>query len=117
MSKAGTENTTKSAPEEDDASIKTDISEDGQVPTYGVLKTELQTPSPDGGAVEESFDGTSVDLSKSPFPINNEIFEGLIHIMMRDLPGNTYTFDGEKEVLWEMQIQVSVCVLVCVCVC
>lgn len=78
---------------------------EAEVPTYGELKTRLQTPSPDGGPVAETFDGTEIDLSKSPFPVNNDLFEGQIHIMMRDLPGNTYDFNGEKEVLWEIQIQ------------
>jgi hypothetical protein len=112
MSTAVTGNTNKVAPEADEASaatIKTNLSEDGQIPTFGELVTELQTPSSDGGPVEESFQGTNVDLTKSPFPINNDLFEGLIHILMRDLPGNKYTFDGEKEVLWEIQIQVSSC--------
>jgi hypothetical protein len=110
MSNAVPGNASKVAPEADETSsstIKTYLSEEGQVPTFGELVTQLQTPSSDGGAVPESFDGTNVDLSKSPFPVNNDLFEGLIHILMRDLPGNKYTFDGEKEVLWEIQIQVS----------
>lgn len=92
-----------------DADIETVITEvaETEVPKYGELKTTLQTPSPDGGTVPESFSGTEVDLSKSPFPVNNDLFEGFIHIMMRDLPNNTYDFDGEKEVLWEIQMQVS----------
>lgn len=75
------------------------------VPTYGELETEIQTPSPDGSVVSEGFDGTLIDLEKSPFPINNDLFEGQIHVMMRDLPNNTFDFAGEKEVLWEIQIQ------------
>jgi len=74
--------------------------------TYGELQTQIQTPSSNGSAVIEGFEGTSIDLAKSPFPINNDLFEGLIHVLMRDLPGNTYDFDGEKGVLWEIQIQV-----------
>eukprot|EP01083_Nonionella_stella_P072536 195629_1 len=89
-----------------DADLETVITEaEAEVPKYGELKTTLQTPSPDGSFVPESFLGTDVDLSKSPFPVNNEFFEGFIHIMMRDLPNNTYDFDGEKEVLWEIQMQ------------
>ncbi len=82
--------------------------DEAEVPTYGELKTSLQTPSLDGGPVPESFEGTQIDLSKSPFPVNNDLFEGQIHIMMRDLPCNTYDFNGEKEVLWELQMQVSI---------
>ena len=78
----------------------------GDVVTYGELHTQVQTPSPDGAAIEEGFDGTNIDLLKTPFPINNDLFEGLIHVLMRDLPGNTYDFDGDKDVLWEIQIQV-----------
>lgn len=97
---------TQIAPEEPDIStLKIAEEKEDDVPTYGELATQLQTPSPDGGEVPDSFDGTSVDLKESPFPVNNDFFEGLVHIMMRDLPGNKYTFDGEKEVLWEMQIQ------------
>lgn len=107
MSNAVSVNSTKIAPAADiPAEVAAAAAEDeGKVPTYGELVTQLQTPSPDGGIVEESFEGTNVDLSKSPFPVNNEFFEGLIHIMMRDMPGNTYDFDGEKEVLWEIQMQ------------
>lgn len=108
MSNAVSVNSTKIVPEVDEdssATIKTNLSDDGQIPSFGELVTQLQTPSSDGGPVEESFDGTAVDLTKSPFPVNNDLFEGLIHILMRDLPGNKYTFDGEKEVLWEIQIQ------------
>lgn len=75
------------------------------VQTYGELETEIQTPSPDGTMVGEGFNGTSIDLEKSPFAISNDLFEGQIHVMMRDLPNNTYDFAGEKEVLWEIQIQ------------
>ena len=82
------------------------LNDKGDVVTYGELQTQVQTPSPDGTAVGESFDGTNIDLMKSPFPINNDLFEGFIHVLMRDLPGNTYDFAGEKEVLWEIQIQV-----------
>lgn len=81
--------------------------EENEVVTYGELQTQIQTPSPNGTAVGEGFDGSNIDLQKSPFPINNDLFEGLIHVLMRDLPGNTYDFDGEKGVLWEIQIQVS----------
>jgi len=97
---------TKIAPEVPDiSSLNIAAEEETEVPSYGELSTQIQTASPDGGAVEESFDGTAVDLSKSPFPINNDFFEGLIHVMMRDMPGNTYDFDGQKEVLWEIQMQ------------
>ena len=83
------------------------LEENDKVVTYGELQTQIQTPSPNGTAVGEGFDGSNIDLQKSPFPINNDLFEGLIHVLMRDLPGNTYDFDGEKGVLWEIQIQVS----------
>lgn len=83
------------------------MSEEGQEQfQFGELQTIIQTPSPNGSAVEESFSGTPIDLTKSPFAINNDLFEGFVHIMMRDLPGNSYTFDGDKDVLWEIQIQV-----------
>lgn len=101
----------KIAPDEDQAAaevesdVKVTLTKDADVPTYGELKTSLQTPVEDGFEANQGFEGTSVDLNKSPFPVNNDLFEGLIHIMMRDLPGNTYDFDGEKEVLWEIQIQ------------
>ena len=78
----------------------------GEVPTYGELQTQIQTPSTNGTNIEDVFHGTAVDLAKSPFPISNDLFEGKIHVLMRDLPGNTYDFAGEKEVLWEIQIQV-----------
>jgi hypothetical protein len=103
-------NAKKIAPEVDEESsntLNTASSDDAKVPVFGELITQIQTPSPDGGAVAESFDGSNLDLTKSPFPINNDLFDGLVHIMMRDLPGNTYTFDGEKQVLWEIQIQVG----------
>jgi hypothetical protein len=109
MSNAVSVNSTKVAPEADSSALKDTaaaVANEGQVPTYGELGTQLQTPSPDGGVVEESFNGTNADLSKSPFAVNNDFFEGLIHIMMRDMPGNTYDFDGQKEVLWEIQMQV-----------
>ena len=82
--------------------------EDEQAPSYGVLQTQIQTPSPDGGVVDESFDGTAIDLTKSPFDVDNDLFKGKIHVLMRDLPGNMYNFNGEKEVLWEIQIQVRI---------
>ena len=105
-------NASKIAPEADETSSSTTNKTTGseerdEVLVFGELVTQLQTPSPEGGEVKETFDGTNIDLTQSPFPVNNELFEGLIHIMMRDLPGNTYTFDGEKEVLWEIQIQVG----------
>lgn len=75
------------------------------VPTYGELQTQIQSPSAEGLAVGEGFDGTAIDLAKSPFPIKNDLFEGQLHVLMRDLPGNTYDFAGEKGVLWEIQIQ------------
>ena len=110
MSNAVSVNSTKIAPaaESSDAAAKdaSALADEGQVPTYGELVTQIQTPSPDGGVVEEGFDGTNIDLSKTPFVVNNDFFEGLIHILMRDMPGNTYDFDGQKEVLWEIQIQV-----------
>eukprot|EP01083_Nonionella_stella_P316014 1143612_1 len=81
-----------------DADLETVITEaEAEVPKYGELKTTLQTPSPDGSFVPESFSGTDVDLSKSPFPVNNEFFEGFIHIMMRDLPNNTYDSMGRRK--------------------
>ena len=88
-------------------SVQSLASNDDDVLTYGELQTQVQTPTQDGSAASESFDGTSIDLVKSPFEINNDLFEGLIHVLMRDLPGNTYDFDGDKDVLWEIQIQVS----------
>ncbi len=98
----------EAAVEDVDAASKASLAkEESAVPVFGELITSLQTPSETGGPVEESFLGTDIDLTKSPFPVNNDLFEGLIHILMRDLPGNTYTFDGEKQVLWEIQIQVG----------
>lgn len=84
------------------------LEQNGEAPTYGELQTEIQTPSPDGTKVEEGFAGSGIDLAKSPFPISNDLFEGKIHVLMRDLPANTYDFDGDKDVLWEIQIQVSI---------
>ncbi len=86
-------------------SIVVETEED--VLTYGELQTQVQTPTQDESPASDSFDGTSIDLAKSPFEINNDLFEGLIHVLMRDLPGNTYDFDGDKDVLWEIQIQVG----------
>ena len=99
--------------------IKALNDQDGEVPTYGELQTQIQSPSAEGLAVGEGFDGTSIDLAKSPFPIKNDLFEGQIHVLMRDLPGNTYDFAGEKEVLWEIQIQVGgfLCRLVFIAFC
>lgn len=85
--------------------VTANTQDEAHVPTYGELKTTLQTPSPDGSVVAETFTGTQVDLSKSPFPIKNDLFEGVIHFLLRDLPSNTYKFNGEKDVLWELQIQ------------
>jgi hypothetical protein len=73
--------------------------------TYGELQTQILTQTGDEIA-GEGFDGTSIDLAKSPFPINNDLFEGQIIFLLRDLPGNTYDFDGDKSVLWEIQMQV-----------
>lgn len=93
--------------EKSEATIEETISEEGLDQfQYGELETTIQTPSPDGTEVPEGFTGTPIDLTKSPFRINNDLFEGFVHIMMRDLPGNSYTFDGDKDVLWEIQIQV-----------
>lgn len=78
-----------------------------EIPTYGELQTQIQTPNAEGLAAGEGFEGTAIDLAKSPFPIKNDLFEGQIHVLMRDLPGNTYDFAGEKGVLWEIQIQVG----------
>ena len=94
--------------EKSEATMEEIASEEGQEQfQFGELETTIQTPSSDGTAVPEGFTGTPIDLTKSPFPINNDLFEGFVHIMMRDLPGNSYTFDGDKDVLWEIQIQVS----------
>lgn len=92
--------------EKSEATMEEIASEEGQDQfQFGELETTIQTPSSDGTAVPEGFTGTPIDLTKSPFPINNDLFEGFVHIMMRDLPGNSYTFDGDKDVLWEIQIQ------------
>lgn len=91
---------------ETETTANADLQEDSsQVPSYGELNTTLQTPVPDGEEASQGFEGTGVDLEKSPFPVKNDLFEGLVHIIMRDLPGNTYDFDGETNVLWEIQIQ------------
>jgi len=94
----------------DEATVASEVSqanaaaEQAEVPVYGQLKTSIVTPT-EGNEADQGFDGSFVDLSKSPFPIKNDVFEGLVHILMRDLPGNTYDFDGDKDVLWEIQIQ------------
>ena len=75
----------EAAVEDLDAASKASLAkEESAVPVFGELITCLQTPSETGGEVEESFDGTNVDLTKSPFPVNNDLFEGLIQILMRD---------------------------------
>jgi len=74
-------------------------------PVYGELVASIQKPSPEGLRVEEGFDGIHVDLEKSPFLVKNDLFDGLVHVLLRDLPGNTYDFDGDPDVLWEIQIQ------------
>ena len=79
--------------------------EKDEVPIYGELRTTVQTPSGSEMNVINNFEGTQVDLQDSPFTISNDLFEGKLHVLLRDLPGNTYDFDGEKGVLWEMQIQ------------
>jgi hypothetical protein len=74
-----------------------------EVPIYGELRTTIQTPSENEMNVSNDFEGTQIDLQDSPFTISNDLFEGKLHILLRDLPGNTYDFDGEKGVLWEMR--------------
>lgn len=83
------------------------IDDSDPVPIYGELETTIQTHSPEGTRIEEGFEGTNVDLKKSPYVVKNDLFDGLLHVMIRDLPGNTYDFDGDKDVLWEVQMQVS----------
>lgn len=90
---------------ESEAGIKAATLEESEIPVYGELTTSVLTAVPDGVEASQDFEGTLVDLNKTPFPINNDLFEGLVQILMRDLPGNTYDFNGEKEVLWEIQIQ------------
>mmetsp|Transcript_27129 Transcript_27129/g.31022 ORF Transcript_27129/g.31022 Transcript_27129/m.31022 type:complete len:310 (+) Transcript_27129:91-1020(+) len=87
------------------SSVNAALASEDDVLTYGELQSQVLPPSNDGSSAGESFEGTSVDLAKSPFEINNELFEGKLHVLMRDLPGNTYDFDGDKDVLWEIQIQ------------
>lgn len=81
------------------------IDDSDPVPIYGELETTIQTHSPEGTRIEEGFEGTNVDLKKSPYVVKNDLFDGLLHVMIRDLPGNTYDFDGDKDVLWEVQMQ------------
>ncbi len=90
----------------DDDIVPTEIG--AEVPTYGKLRTTVQTPSPVGGPIAETFEGTQVDLEKSPYLVNNDLFEGQVHTMFRDVPGNNHDFNGDEEVLWEIQIQVSI---------
>ena len=79
--------------------------EEDEVPIYGELRTTIQTSSESEMNILNDFEGTPIDLQNSPFTVSNDLFEGKIHMLLRDLPGNTYDFDGEKGVLWEMQIQ------------
>jgi len=83
----------------------TKIDDSNSVVLCGELETTIQTHSPEGTHIEEGFEGTNVDLKESPFLVKNDLFDGLLHVMIRDLPGNAYDFDGEKDVLWEVQIQ------------
>jgi len=85
--------------------MSSQIKDSDAAPVYGQLETTIQKPSPQGLRVEEGFEGISVDLEKSPFPVKNDFFDGSVHIMLRDLPGNIYDFNGVNEVMWEIQIQ------------
>lgn len=98
-------NGTDLSPESATSFSQLQLEESIPVPVYGELVTSIQTPSLVGLQIEEGFEGTSVDLKKSPFPVKNDLFDGLVHIMLRDLTGNTYDFNGEKNVIWEIQIQ------------
>jgi len=101
---------TKVAPDQADLCQSNDanltrIDDSSPIPVYGELETTIQTHSPEGTRIGEGFEGTNVDLETSPYVVKNDLFDGLIHIMIRDLPGNKYDFGGEKDVLWEIQIQ------------
>ena len=79
------------------------------------LHTFVLTPTHDLPPVE-GFDGTEVSLEQlnDAIPISNDMFEGAIKFMIRDNPFCTYEFNGDKDVLWEIQIQVQYRFNICV---
>mmetsp|Transcript_7421 Transcript_7421/g.10614 ORF Transcript_7421/g.10614 Transcript_7421/m.10614 type:complete len:372 (+) Transcript_7421:70-1185(+) len=71
------------------------------------LRTTIQKPSPQGFPVDEGFAGMAINLADgdSTFPIKNDMFEGGLKILLRDNPYCTYDFNGDKDVIWELQMQ------------
>jgi hypothetical protein len=96
-----------------DADLSTIEAELGQTESQDLneplaqLHTTVLTPTHDLPPVE-GFDGTEVTLEhlNDAIPISNEMFEGAMKFMIRDNPFCTYDFNGDKDVLWEIQIQV-----------
>jgi hypothetical protein len=96
-----------------DADLSTIETELGQTESQDLneplpqLRTTVLIPTHDLPAVE-GFEGTEVSLEQlnDAIPISNEMFEGAMKFMIRDNEFCTYDFNGDKDVLWEIQIQV-----------
>jgi hypothetical protein len=89
-----------------EAELGSTESQDSNVP-ISQLHTTVLTPTHDLAPVE-GFDGTEVTLEQlnDAIAISNDMFEGAMKFMIRDNPFCTYEFNGDKDVLWEIQIQV-----------
>jgi len=96
-----------------DADLSTIEAELGQTESQDLMEplpqlhTTVLTPTYDLPPVE-GFEGTEVTLEQlnDAIPISNEMFEGALKFMIRDNPFCMYDFNGDKDVLWEIQIQV-----------